>query len=167
MSRDLHPLVQREKYYQPEKWTGSHRRIVALEQAGYKPGEIAKLVGDTPSHVSIILNDPRADLERQMFGERVIQGVTDIRVKLALYSGEALEEIVDEMRNEPKAEIRQRAAFGILDRAGFGPKTSDAPVRGDSVPTEVLGRMQEVMEEMRNARVADYTLVEPKEAVDG
>ena len=41
MGRDLLPTVEREKSYQPMKWTGAHRRIVALEAAGYKPKDIA------------------------------------------------------------------------------------------------------------------------------
>lgn len=167
MSRDLYPLETREKTWEPEKWTGSHRRVVALEQAGYRPAEIAELTGYTIARVSVILNDSRADLERKLFGEKVINSITDVRMKLALHSEEALEEIVDEMRNCEKPEIRQRAAFGILDRAGFSPKNNDPPRQGESVPIEVLGRMAEVMEEMKSARDVNYTLVPPREAVDG
>jgi len=162
MSRDLIPEVQRVKTYQPIKWNGSHRRVVALEAAGYRPGEIAEITGLTPSRVSIILNDPRADLDRKQFARKVVDRVQDVQLQIALHAEEALEEIVDEMRTSTNEQIRQKASLAILDRAGYTPIRKELKVEAQ-VPQELIGAMQEVLSEIE-AIEADYEIVPVSEA---
>lgn len=157
MSRNLLPDIQRSKNYQPMKWNASHRRVVALEAAGYRPGEIAEITGLTPSRVSIILNDPRADLDRKSFAKKVVDRVQDVQLQISLHAEEALEEIVDEMRSSPNEKIRQTAALSILDRAGYTPIRKELKVEA-TVPQELVGAMQEVLTEIE-AIEADYTVV--------
>lgn len=168
MSKDLLPAVRPDKPYQPEKWTGVHRRIVSLSESGYRNYEIAELVGLTPSRISIILNDPRADIERRTFAKKVVEQVQDIQLKIALHAEEALEEIVDEMRNAESAKIRQTAAFGILDRAGYSPvKKTQEIEKAPSLPAGMLDQMHDVLNSIEATEVS-YRVVssEPLEEDD-
>jgi hypothetical protein len=161
MSRDLQPLVHPEKYYEPEKWTSLHRYIVLLEIAGKKPGQIAEIMDMSSSRISVILGDKRAELDRIQIGSSVAAQMTDIHTKLSLYAHEALEVIVEEMRDfSNKAELRVKAGFGILDRAGFTPLNKQF-VPQTELPLEIAERMEAVSLEMREDRPI-YNKVEPK-----
>ena len=158
MGRDLLPAVEREKSYQPQKWTGTHRRMVALEAAGYKPKDIASMTESTVSRVSIVLNDPRADLDRKDFASKVIEHVSDVQLKIAFHADEALEEILDSMRTCEDVKVRQRAAFDILDRAGYTPVRKEVRATVEQIPNEIASRMEQALQEME-AIEADYEIV--------
>jgi len=164
VGRNLLPEAIPEKSYQPCKWTGAHRRIGALEMAGCKPGEIAGLTESSISHVSVILNDRRADLDRREFARRVVEEVQDVQLKIALHADEALDEIIDEMRNEESPQVRQKAAFGILDRAGYTAVQKSVALKAE-LPEELLRSMGGVLEEMQEI-TAEYVVLEPEEVED-
>lgn len=168
-ARNLLPELRRQKSYQPENWTTRHRFCIALEMAGLKNHEIAKVMDWSEGKVSVTLCDDRAEAERSQFAGRVAEKITDVRMKLDLHSSEALDEVVDLLRFSEKDEIRLRAGFGILDRAGYTSTPREAAV-GTTVPDELLGRMGEVMEEIKSHSVryetpapvieADFEVVE-------
>lgn len=171
MSRDLHPILHPEKAYQPEKWTSLHRYIVLLEIAGKKPGEIAQIMDMSNGRISVILGDRRAELDRIDIGSSIAGRMTDIHTKLELYAHESLEVIVEEMRDfNNKAELRVKAGFGILDRAGFTPLNKEF-IPQTELPLEIAERMETVSLELKDRPV--YAKVEPKliegqeEALDG
>ena len=167
MGTDLLPLETAEKPGMPLKWTGVHRRIVALEVAGYKAQQIAAMLGMNRTYVCRIINDPRADVDRKQFAEKVVNAVGDVQLKIALHADEALEEILDEMRVCEDVKVRQKAAFGILDRAGYTPVRKEI-VAHTTIPSEMLSGMQSVMDEMKGIQEIDYTIVEEAaEVVDG
>ena len=164
MGRDLMPLEDRTRLNQPIKWMPSHRRIVALEAAGYRSKEIVKLTGLTPNYISIILNDPRADLERRQFGEKVVAAVGDVQLKISLHADEALEEVLDELRTCEDVKVRQKAAFSILDRAGYGAIRKEV-VAEMKLPPTVLSGMQDIMGEMKDIQEVDYVIEDEEENV--
>jgi hypothetical protein len=161
MSRDLRPEISPVKEYQPDKWTSAHRFMVMLEVAGKRPGEIASITESSLSRVSTILSDPRAELDRVEIGARLADNLTDIQAKLSLYAHEALETVIEEMRDVTvKPETRIKAGFGILDRAGYTPVQKQI-VATTEIPPEIANRMESVVEEIRNHRFS-YKKVEPK-----
>lgn len=148
MSRNLLPTIARQKSYQPVNWTSRHRNCVHLEMAGYKNKEIAQILEWTPSKVSITLQDDRAELERISMAGMVAEKLTDVHVKLNLLSHEAVQETADLMRHSENDGIRLKAAFGILDRAGYSTVHKMATVDPESVPVEMFESIKEVMDEL-------------------
>lgn len=146
-ARDLLPEISKEKPWQPGKWTGVHRRIVALEMAGYKPGEIAQITGYSPNHISIILNDPRAIHDRNTIGKQVASQITDIHLKLRLHADQALETLVDSLNSEDE-KVAQKGALAILDRAGY------SKYQGEHIPKSVLpeGAAERILEAVAEIR---------------
>jgi hypothetical protein len=157
MSRDLLPAVAKQKYYQPEKWTAFHRYIVALEAAGSRPGEIAKATGLSAARVSVILNDQRAEIIREEIGEKIVDSITDVTMRLRLLSNEAVDELADELRHCEDVRVRQKAATEILDRAGY------SRYQGEILPSQDFGeeaaeRIEKAVGEISLVEGVDYTV---------
>lgn len=143
MGVDLLPLMQGDKAWSPEKWSPRHRLIVALHLGGDRNKEIAEKLSVSENHVSIVLNDPRAVHEIARLSGLMADRVVDTGLRLQLYSNEALDEIVDELRTSRNEVVRQKAAFGILDRAGFTPvRQADSADPPPVLPEAVVERME-------------------------
>ena len=126
-----------------------HRNCVALEMAGLKNYEIAKVMGWDEGKVSVTLCDERAQVERNAFGSRMAEKITDVHMALQLHAAEALDKVVDVLRSEAKPDVILRAGFGLLDRAGYTAAPKEALV-GTTIPVEVLNEMGEVMKDIRD-----------------
>lgn len=162
MGVDLLPGLQGDEYWSPDKWSPRHRIVVALHLAGDKNKEIAEKLDLSESRVSIILNDPRAVHEVQRMSAQVADRTLDTHLRLKLYANEALDEIVEELRSSRSEKIRQKAAFGVLDRAGFTPiKTDGEGQQAPELPQEVVDRMEAATKEIIQYEGA-YENVEPQ-----
>ena len=162
MTVDLLPALNGEKEWSPEKWNPRHRLIVALHLAGDKGREIAEKLGVSESHISLILNDPRAIYEIENLAQSVADRTVDTALRIKLYANEALDEIVEELRSSRNEKVRQTAAFGLLDRAGYTPVREVREEAAPLLPQEVVDRMEETTRELVEYR-GMYKQVEPKE----
>ena len=129
---------------EPIRLNTVHRRIMRLEIAGRRPGEIAVEVGITPSRLSIITGSSLYKVERdrmkveleRLFTEGVVERDVEHPVRRFL-TAEAYKsaETLVELRDGAKAElVRRQSAVDILDRAGF--KVPKEEAKGDA-PVEV------------------------------
>lgn len=166
MPVDLLPALTGEKTWHTAAWGPRHRLVVMLHSVGRSNGEIAELTGYTKQTVSNVLNDPRAAYEMQDLAERVAEVAIDPAVRLSLLSNEALDEIVEEMRTARDPRVRQKAAFGILDRAGYAPAKKDEARAAPTLPADVIERMEETTKELVSYDV-DYKIVEPVPSENG
>ncbi len=161
MGVDLLPLMQGDKAWSPDKWSPRHRLIIALHLGGDRNNEIAKKLSVSESHVSIVLNDPRAVHEIARMSITVADRTLDTSLRMKLYANEALDEIVEEMRTSRTEKIRQTAAFGILDRAGFTPINGNETEVPPLLPEDVVERMEAATNEIIQHEV-EYQNLEPK-----
>lgn len=162
MGRDLLPTLQKQKSWQADKWTARHRKVVALEMSGLKSQEIAQIMGYSEAKVSIILNDDRADIDRRELAGKIADRVQDTHLRLQLLANEALDEIVDEMRSSADENVRQRAAFSILDRGGYS-KINKTIVARQPLDEEVVDRLEEAMSEIIELEEGEgYEVLEPE-----
>ena len=79
---------------------------------------------------------------------RVADRLSDVHVKLNLLSHEAVKEAAEIMRFSENDGIKLKAAFGILDRAGYSTLHRIQTEGSESIPNEMLDRISEVMEEL-------------------
>ena len=163
MSVDLLPLLNGEKEWSPEKWSPRHRLIVALHLAGDKNREICQKLGVCESHVSLILNDPRAIYDIENLAQSVADRTIDTALRIKLYANEALDEIVEELRTSRNEKVRQTAAFGLLDRAGYTPVREVREEAPPLLPEDDVQRMEETTRELTEYR-GMYKEIDPKEA---
>lgn len=151
-----------DKTWSPEKWSPRHRLIVAMHLGGDRNNEIAERLSLSESHISVVLNDPRAVYEIERMASVVADRTLGTSLRMKLYSNEALDEIVDEMRTSPNVKVRQSAAFGILDRAGFTPVKGTEVEAPPLLPEEVVERMEAATNEIIQYE-GEYQNVKPKE----
>ncbi len=162
MGVDLLPQLSGDKTWSPDSWSPRHRLIVALHLGGDKNGEIADKLDVSLSHVSVILNDPRAVYEIENLAQSVADRTVDTALRIRLYANEALDEIVEELRGSRNEKVRQTAAFGLLDRAGYTPVRDQTEEVPPMLPQEVVDRMEETTKELVEYRGV-YREVAPKE----
>ena len=108
------------EYWQPKKLNPRHLVILQAHAAGLKNVDICKVLHMSESRVSTIINDPRAPRYIEQFCSNTADGMRDVFERIRLYSNEALTLVMDQLRDEGEdPNLRQRAAFSILDRAGY------------------------------------------------
>jgi len=103
-----------------------HRAMARAVVAGQRPTEIAESFGYTQEHISRIMGSPLFQAEVARIESQADAETVSIRQDLQLMSlravevlDEALETTVSDWQDRAK---RIDAAFGVLDRAGYGKK---------------------------------------------
>lgn len=163
MSRNLLPDIAPEKDYQPAEWTTAHRHIVSLELAGFTPSEICAATGYSASRVSVILHDPRAQVDRDELSKAVLDKVSDVHVRFKMAANEAFDELLDELRHSADERVRQKSALAILDRGGYS-KYQGEHVPRPPITEDVADRLIAAAAEISTARGPDYQLM-PAEVI--
>lgn len=103
-----------------------HRAMARMVAAGGRPGEIAESFGYSPCQISIIIGSPLFQAEVARLEAQADASAVNVRQDLQLMSGRAIE-VLDEALETPVKDWQDRAkridaAFGVLDRAGYGKK---------------------------------------------
>lgn len=113
----------RELYaWETQKLSPKAVQAVLLRAAGFKGVEVAKLLGIDAQNVSIFCRHP--------YGQKILhammhtQGarVLDIKSKLEANANVMLDTLMLRAAAEANTEIVAKVTFGLLDRAGYGPK---------------------------------------------
>lgn len=117
------PIGPPEKAWQPKVYKPRQEQVLALHLAGLKNQEIAKVLDYSESRVSILITDPRAqELIAQTRGQLLRDMSVEVKDVIVSHSMEAVEKVVDLMRNAKSEKVQQTSAFDLLDRAGHKPK---------------------------------------------
>lgn len=154
LSKDLKP-------WHADKFNHRHRVVCIMKASGLKNNEIAEMMGYDQSTVSIILNDPRAEAYLEEAATTVVDSMADVGIRLKAYAHEALTEVVDLMRNSTKDDTRQRSAFSILDRAGYGRIEKSVRIQAEITEKAARVLMGAAEEADAEAIEADYS-IEPE-----
>lgn len=169
MAVDLLPGFSPEKPWQPEKWNPRHTMVVLLHLSGSTNKEIEEHTGYSYGKVSQILNDPRAAVIVQQHLGQMNEAIFDVGLRMKMLAHEALDEIVDEMRSDPKSAVRQKAAFGILDRAGYTPVHKNMQLNegtDSSMVGSVADRVRTAIREMDSGKEIIYDMKSAEEEDD-
>jgi hypothetical protein len=103
-----------------------HRAMARMVAAGARPGEIAESFGYSPCQISIIIGSPLFQAEVSRLESQADAEAISVRQDLQIMSTRAIE-VLDEALETPVKDWQDRAkridaAFGVLDRAGYGKK---------------------------------------------
>jgi len=103
-----------------------HRAMARMVAAGARPGEIAESFGYSVGQISVISGSPLFRAEVARIESQADAESVSIRRDLQIMSARAIE-ILDEALETPVEGWQDRAkkidaAFGVLDRAGYGKK---------------------------------------------
>lgn len=141
-----------------------HRSLARAVVAGLKPMELSQIYGFTPSHITRIINSPAFLAEVARLEEDADDKATDVRADIKKMARRAVE-VLDEQLNRPGVpeQTRQRAAFDVLDRAGFGAKPTGLPGGSTFNFTKIEKIVQQSSPEHLKDDVLDLLEVEPSE----
>ena len=103
-----------------------HRFMTRLVVEGHRPNEICALTGFSPGHVSRILGSPTFQAELLRLESQADEGAVNVHEEIRMLAARAIEVLDQNLHAVPQSDndknLQQRAAFDLLDRAGFGKK---------------------------------------------
>lgn len=110
-----------------------HRSMArALVAAGLTPSQLADAYGFSKGQITRIINSPMFKLEMSRIEEKAEEIACDIREDIKKLAVRAVEVLDDQLNKVGIPEnVKQRAAFDVLDRAGYGAK--EKPSGGNSL----------------------------------
>jgi len=116
------PLDRPLKDVEPQKFNTVHVNTVLLRAAGFRQVDIAKILSVDSARISVVCNHP--------YGKKIIQAmmhqqsgrVLDIKTKLDQHAATILDRMVLLASTAEDLDSVSKVGFGLLDRAGFGPK---------------------------------------------
>jgi hypothetical protein len=103
-----------------------HHSVARLLAAGHAPGEVSAITGYDPSRISILQNDPAfKDLLARYRATEEFNAV-DIAARVRDAAATAVTKLVDRLEEDPNIDFADlnRSTRDLLDRAGFGPKST-------------------------------------------
>jgi len=98
-----------------------HRELARRIALGQRPVDVAHELGMSPEHASIICRSPVFQRELARLEEMRDKGVTSVEAAYQEIAPVALEQLERTMYKTKSESLKTKIAFGILDRAGFGP----------------------------------------------
>lgn len=158
------PLDSPQRSYEPDKWTARHALVCDLALIGKTNDEIAKQLNYTPARVSVILGDERSQKYIREARQRISESMPDIMARLEFEANQSLNvalEVRDDVNARP--DIRLKAAFGLLDRAGYSPIQQISLKKPPELSDEVADRIEKVARESREI-TATFRIPESPEA---
>lgn len=144
--RDAAPLGRgdSQKSYQPEVWGPRHEIVARLHGVGLSNKEISRITGLSEPRVSVIINDSRATPAIKDTLDAHKEQIENLHGRIKSLGPAALDKIEEQMRTSEDEKIAQRAAFGILDRAGYTPVQKQI-ILGASIPEDALSSMLDAL----------------------
>lgn len=95
----------------------------SMVAAGLTPGQLADAYGFTHGQITRIINSPMFRAEVARLEGKADEVAIDVREDIRQLAERAIEVLDDQLNKKGIPEpIRQRAAFDVLDRAGYGSK---------------------------------------------
>lgn len=149
--------------YEPDKLTARHINVVLCKAVGISNKHICQMTGYSDRQVSVILGHPDAQvLLVKLVAKKAATAAGDVKQTLEQYAPDMLSIVRDIAEDEEnKPEVRVKAAFGWLDRAGYS-TTRKIEVKGEvgfSMPEKVAGRLLSALEESDSIEDVEFVEV--------
>lgn len=122
MARAMSGLLPRNrslKSWEPDMLDERHLQAIIMRSAGLQQQFIAASLGWTDSWTSIVLNHPDAQYILTKLVSYAADEVLDIHTRIKAHAGEALDKVVEVMRNTQDLRLASSNAFEILKMAGY------------------------------------------------
>lgn len=136
-SRDLTPTIK-------SLWPHHRSMARAMVAAGLTPTQLAEAYGFTPGQITRIINSPVFRVELARLEGEADEVATDVRKDLKLLAERAVEVLDDQLNKQGvDVKVQQQAAFGVLDRSGYGKNEGFKGVKKISITQVNVGDMSD------------------------
>jgi hypothetical protein len=146
------PLDRPLRPWEPKTLSPVHLQMIMFKAMGMRNKRIAVMMDCEPVNVSIVCRHPHARYLLARLLANASEDVIDIQSRYEMLAPLALETATEVMLTG-KEETKLRAAFGILDRAGYGEKkqveatvehTWTMPAKQADLLTQAIGEAREI-----------------------
>lgn len=148
------------KYWENLRLKPVHMQMLLMKAAGFKNKVIAEQLGYDESRVSVIVNHPDAMYLLSHLVSYQAENLLDVKARIQAHAGEALDTALVIMRTGAP-EVRERVAFKILDRAGYGAVQKSESVHRLELPAAQAANLSKAVRE--SMEVDDITDAEWEE----
>lgn len=108
------------KYWENLRLRPIHLQIIMMRAAGFKIKAIASAVELSDVRVRQVCNHPDALTLISLLVSHAAEDLLDIKTRIKAHAGEALDTVVQVMRNSKNDGLRSQNAFKLLEMAGYG-----------------------------------------------
>lgn len=161
----LIPRPRQLKAWEPELLDERHLHAILLRAGGMQQGQIAKMLNWSESWTSVVLNHPDAQYVLTRIVSFAADNVIDMETRIKAHAPEALDTIVEVMRESKDEKVRSTNAFELLKMAGYGSKKPEAPTINaqnvqinQGVPEKALTNLADAIRESRQIQEVIYSM---------
>lgn len=148
------------KYWENLKLNPKHIQMLVMKAAGFTNNYIAAEFEMTAARVSVIVNHPDAQSVLSRLISYQAEELIDVKSRIRAHSAEALDISLDVMRNARDDGLKLKAAFGLLDRGGYGAvQRSEAKIEV-SLPIAAANAIGAALRESQEVEDADWEVEE-------
>ena len=157
LDRPLHP-------WEPKRFNAAHVNIILMRAAGFKPGELAEMLGFDRSRISVILKHPYANRLLALLLPLAAKSAMNTRARLDTYASRMLDRVYQVGIESEDEQVVTRIGFGLIDRSSFAP-TRQAEIHHKhtlSAPAASITRLSAALDESRELDrqiTPDYTIL--------
>ena len=150
------------KYWENLRLKPVHMQMLLMKAAGFKNRAIAKQVGYDEGRVSVIVNHPDAMYLLSHLVSFQAETLLDVNARIQAHAGEALDTALMLLRNG-KQEVREKVAFKLLDRAGYGAVKKVEATHKFEMPADQASALTAALREsddVEDMSDADFEIIE-------
>jgi transcriptional regulator len=146
------------KYWENLKLKPMHIQMLIMKAAGYKNHQIAERMNLTQARVSVIVNHPDAEYFLSHLISYQAENLLDVKARIQAHAGEALDTALVLMRTA-KDEVREKVAFKLLDRAGYGAVQKTEVSHKVEMPAAQAQVLNDALRESMEVEEADFEVL--------
>lgn len=147
------------KYWENLKLKPMHIQMLIMKAAGYKNQQIAERMNLTQARVSVIVNHPDAAYFLSHLISYQAENLLDVKARIQAHAGEALDTALMLMRTG-KDEVREKVAFKLLDRAGYGAVQKTEVSHKVEMPAAQAQVLNDALRESAEVEDADFEVLD-------
>ena len=155
------------KYWENLRLKPQHIQMLVMKAAGYKNNQIAEQMDMDPGRVSVIVNHPDSQSVLAVLVSFQAEELLDIKTRIQAHSGEALNVALDQMRNASAPAVRLKAAFGLLDRAGYGAVQRTENKHEIVIPEKAASGIAKALKEAQEIEDVDFEIQDAPDSGNG
>lgn len=163
LDRPLHP-------WEPKKFNAAHINVILMRAAGFKPGELAEMLGYDRSRISVILGHPYAVRLLAFILPMAAKSALNTRARLDSYASRMLDKVYQIGLDTDDEQVATRIGFGLIDRSSYAP-TRFAEVHHKhtlSAPAASINRLTDALAESQSFAIdAEYQVISAPPVGDG
>lgn len=149
------PMLRSLRPWEPPKLSGLHVTALLMASAGFRGNFISDALNINRSRVSVIMRHPYGrKILRALFAQSGSM-LLDMKSKLESYAHDLIDKVYDEAQKSSDLVTVAKVSFGMLDRAGYAPRTAAAVAPSSTTVNVVVDQRDRLADALAESRQVD------------